>query len=86
MDKDLVPCFMPLAEQLLFRNFDLVVESARIKRAQAALSFTIVCDRAKVVVPDSQRQVMDDWLLKERSGPVQTVLRQVVRKFDMATT
>jgi proteasome component ECM29 len=86
VNKGLEPYFMPLAEKLLFRNFDLVVESTRIKRAQAALSFTVVCERAKVVIPDSQRRVMDDWLLKERSGPAQTVLCQVVRKFEMATT
>ena len=86
VNKDLELCFMPLAEQFLFRNSDLMLESARTKRAQASLSFTILCEQAKVVVPDSQRRLMADWLLKERSGQVQTVLRQVVKRLEVALT
>ena len=86
VNDDLEPCFMPLAEQLLFRNFDPGVESARIRRAQAALSFTVVCDRARIAVPDPQRRLIDDWMVKERSGPVQTLLRQVLSKCELAIT
>jgi len=79
--KEFESTLMSLADHLLFRALDLGLESTRSKRAQAVLSFTRVCEQAKVPVADSQRRIVGEWLAAERSGPVQAILRQVLGKF-----
>ncbi|PGG99303.1 hypothetical protein AJ79_08570 [Helicocarpus griseus UAMH5409] len=79
-DNEFKKKLLSLADQLLFRDLDLPVESTRHNRAQAALAYIHVCSGLKINLPNEQRQQVENWLATERSGQVQTILRQILEK------
>jgi proteasome component ECM29 len=71
-----------LADRLLFREFDLSVESLRTKRAQAADEYITAFRQAGFGVRDPVRLSIERWLIQERAEPVQRILNSALRKLD----
>ncbi|KAI1906458.1 proteasome component M29 [Ophidiomyces ophidiicola] len=63
-----------LANRLLFRDADGLVEAARIKRAQAAGSLTAACASGRVSVEAGWRDAVHRWGAEERSQAVKELL------------
>ncbi|PGH14861.1 hypothetical protein AJ80_05787 [Polytolypa hystricis UAMH7299] len=78
--KDFEAAISLVADGLLFTDIDLGIESSRSKRAQAALSLSAISEKSLGGLSVSHRGAIAGWLAAERSGQVQTILRQALGK------
>lgn len=78
--KECSNAFSSLASQLLFRDLEIVVEAARIKRAEAADAFAAVCVKGKLEFRQEWKDMLGGWTAAERSGQVKMILDKVTEK------
>jgi proteasome component ECM29 len=71
-----------LANGLQFQDVDSPVESTRMQRAQATVAYITLCQKGQYTVDEEQRQLIQAWHNRERSGPVQRILNQALGKID----
>ncbi|WEW60338.1 hypothetical protein PRK78_005823 [Emydomyces testavorans] len=72
--------FTALASRLLFRDMEITVETARVKRAQAVDSFAAVCERGTFECGPEWVSTIEGWNAAERSAQVKRILSEVAGK------
>ncbi|EEP82976.1 predicted protein [Uncinocarpus reesii 1704] len=78
--KDCENASAALADRLLFRDMEGLVEAARVQRAQAVESFATLCEQGDTQCRPKWKETVAAWHAAERSGQVQTILSRVVEK------
>lgn len=84
--KECSNAFTDLASRLLFRDAEVVVETARIKRAKAADAFAVVCAKGELGFRQEWKSIIERWIAAERSGQVKIILAKVVDKIQAMPT
>ena len=83
--KDRSGVFSTLASRLLFRDMEGLLETARIKRADAANSFAAACAKGQADFRQEWKDTLGEWNAAERSGQVKRILEKVAIKIQTMT-